>query len=255
MRSSLVDHPAQPIYDALCEHAESHSSLLLRLDGERAAAWIELRLGQICAATAPGILPTRKALRRRLLELLDDAIGCEACDEQALPAGAFELCPPLSPHALVRQHLRRVDDDAIVARYEALLELADLRPGPRQPPLWLLDSDEARVADALAAGAGSETLAQAWRGRRVDLLRLLALLDASRAITAHPVSPRSVDHAKRLLGINSGTLAPDVIRAAFRQAALRWHPDRHPDADEQRRATLAARFSVMSSAYRVLLDT
>jgi hypothetical protein len=59
--------------------------------------------------------------------------------------------------------------------------------------------------------------------------------------------------ALTLLGL-SGEPAPEAIRAAFRQLARRWHPDRHPDAGELTRAALCRRFAQISSAYRELLS-
>jgi hypothetical protein len=57
--------------------------------------------------------------------------------------------------------------------------------------------------------------------------------------------------ALALLGL-SGEPTVEAIRAAFRRLALRWHPDRHPDAGELTRAALCRRFAQISSAYREL---
>jgi DnaJ-domain-containing protein 1 len=56
-----------------------------------------------------------------------------------------------------------------------------------------------------------------------------------------------------LLGL-SGDPTPDAIRAAFRQLARRWHPDRHPDAGELTRAALCRRFAQIATAYRELMS-
>jgi hypothetical protein len=55
-----------------------------------------------------------------------------------------------------------------------------------------------------------------------------------------------------LLGL-SGDPAPEVIGAAFRQLARRWHPDRHPEAGELTRAALCRRFAQIAEAYRELI--
>lgn len=44
---------------------------------------------------------------------------------------------------------------------------------------------------------------------------------------------------------------PD-LRTAFRALALRFHPDRHPEADEAERAYLSGAFGRITQAYRVL---
>lgn len=71
---------------------------------------------------------------------------------------------------------------------------------------------------------------------------------AAREARAHDAGRQ---RALALLGL-SGEPTPEAIRAAFRQLALRWHPDRHPDAGELTRAALCRRFAQISSAYREL---
>lgn len=65
-----------------------------------------------------------------------------------------------------------------------------------------------------------------------------------------PDTPRA--RALRTLGL-SGEPGSDAVRAAFRQLARRWHPDRHPGASEQARAVLCQRFAQISGAYEQLI--
>jgi hypothetical protein len=65
-----------------------------------------------------------------------------------------------------------------------------------------------------------------------------------------PDTPRA--RALRTLGLN-GEPGADAVRAAFRQLARRWHPDRHPGASEQARALLCQRFAQISGAYEQLI--
>jgi hypothetical protein len=64
-----------------------------------------------------------------------------------------------------------------------------------------------------------------------------------------PDTPR--ERALRTLGL-SGQPDPDAVRAAFRQMARRWHPDRHPRVGEQTRAALCRRFVLIATAYEQL---
>jgi DnaJ-domain-containing protein 1 len=67
-----------------------------------------------------------------------------------------------------------------------------------------------------------------------------------------PVSEDPRERALRTLGL-SGKPAPDAVRAAFRQMALRWHPDRYPNAGEQTHRALCRRFAQIATAYEQLM--
>jgi DnaJ-like protein len=60
------------------------------------------------------------------------------------------------------------------------------------------------------------------------------------------------ERALRTLGL-SGQPDHDAVRAAFRQLARRWHPDRHPSVGEQTRAALCRRFVAIATAYEHLM--
>jgi len=63
-------------------------------------------------------------------------------------------------------------------------------------------------------------------------------------------TPRA--RALRTLGLQ-GNPGADTVRAAFRQLARQWHPDRHPGANEPTRAALCQRFAQISGAYSTLI--
>ena len=49
------------------------------------------------------------------------------------------------------------------------------------------------------------------------------------------------------------SFTPDTLKQAFRQLALRYHPDRHPGCTDRERRRLAATFASVHDAYRTLL--
>ena len=62
----------------------------------------------------------------------------------------------------------------------------------------------------------------------------------------------SRDRALSRLGLSTDA-TPEHVRAAFRQLARRWHPDRHPAAGDRTRAALCRRFAEISAAYQELM--
>jgi DnaJ-like protein len=69
---------------------------------------------------------------------------------------------------------------------------------------------------------------------------------------ASPASDTPHERALRTLGL-SGQPDHDAVRAAFRQLARRWHPDRHPSVGELTRAALCRRFVAIATAYEHLM--
>jgi len=53
----------------------------------------------------------------------------------------------------------------------------------------------------------------------------------------------------KLLGLESGTKDEDLLKKAYRKAALRWHPDKNPDNKKESEAM----FKKISEAYSILL--
>jgi len=67
-----------------------------------------------------------------------------------------------------------------------------------------------------------------------------------------PAREASRDRALSRLGLTAEA-TPEQLRAAFRQLARRWHPDRHPAAGDRTRAALCRRFAEISAAYQELM--
>ncbi|KAG8457720.1 hypothetical protein KFE25_013226 [Diacronema lutheri] len=78
-------------------------------------------------------------------------------------------------------------------------------------------------------------------------LALLLLLGCAAGRTASPYDA---------LGLSArGRQATDAeVRAAYKKAALRYHPDRHSTADAPRKAAAEAKFKEAAAAYEVLSD-
>jgi len=67
-----------------------------------------------------------------------------------------------------------------------------------------------------------------------------------------PERQTSRDRALSRLGLTADA-SLEQVRAAFRQLARRWHPDRHPAAGDRTRAALCRRFAEISAAYQELM--
>ena len=52
----------------------------------------------------------------------------------------------------------------------------------------------------------------------------------------------------------SAGASTDELRKAYRRAALRWHPDKHAQADGAHQAEAAERFKQVQAAWAVLSD-
>jgi hypothetical protein len=67
-----------------------------------------------------------------------------------------------------------------------------------------------------------------------------------------PFPPSPTVLAARVLGVDPGAELADIKRA-FRKLAKDYHPDLHPEASEDERRTLEARFAEVTAAYRALV--
>ena len=54
-----------------------------------------------------------------------------------------------------------------------------------------------------------------------------------------------------ILGVSMG-FTPDELKRAHRMAALQWHPDRHLNASDAKRADAEAKFKEVEEAYTTL---
>jgi hypothetical protein len=147
------------------------------------------------------------------------------------------LVPSRGRHASEHWTHEGADRAELLERLEALYQLTRARlsfrvMGPRPPrtPLPLGPSDflHGRRRSRDAAGTPPPPSAAA----------------------PPPETPRA--RALRTLGLR-GEPGVDTVRAAFRQLARRWHPDRHPGASERARAVLCRRFAQISGAYEQLI--
>lgn len=154
--------------------------------------------------------------------------------------------------------------------------------GSRQHVIYLRDG---LIADVESARAAPATGPEPGRRERLEQLEALFELERARlsfrvmgqraAQMPQPFEPPEFLHGRRrrrdtehkreavaqtatsreralaLLGL-SGEPSSEEIRGAFRQLALRWHPDRHPDAGELTRAALCRRFAQIAAAYQEL---
>jgi DnaJ-domain-containing protein 1 len=67
-----------------------------------------------------------------------------------------------------------------------------------------------------------------------------------------PRFPGPHENAARVLGVPPGADAAEIKRA-YRKLAKDYHPDLHPEASDDERRTLQARFAEVTAAYRALV--
>jgi len=153
------------------------------------------------------------------------------------------------PLAARRAAERWTEDDPrrgeLLARLEALFELESARlsfrvMGPRLPqaprPLGPREFLHGRRRSRDGAGAAPSS----------------APPRQERPAPEQPPPDGSRARALQTLGL-AGEPGVDAVRAAFRQLARRWHPDRHPGANELTRAALCRRFAQITGAYEALI--
>jgi hypothetical protein len=163
-------------------------------------------------------------------------VWCEGLIHHVDTTRRASLVPSRGRHASAHWTHEGADRAELLERLEALFQLTRARlsfrvMGPRPPrsPLPLGPSDF-------------------LHGRRRS--RDVAGSPPPPPAAPPPETPRA--RALRTLGLR-GEPGVDTVRAAFRQLARRWHPDRHPGASEQARAVLCRRFAQISGAYEQLI--
>jgi hypothetical protein len=188
----------------------------------------------------------------------------------AIAGGRYRLGPPADrapaaggrPVALAPWARRHVEAavNAISARALAG-ELAGARIRLRRdllPEPAMLDATDRRVLGALASPRRLDEVerdAGAPRFRLLAFLHFLRVVGAAELVGVASARPRPADDGAepwRRLGLEPGA-DPDAIRRAYLRLARALHPDRHPDAEEDRRRDLAARFAEVTEAYRRLV--
>jgi hypothetical protein len=140
----------------------------------------------------------------------------------------FRVSPTIVGSALRRQ---------IDARLSAIEELIDARVAFRvavRQPRWALQSAPLDPREFL-------------HGRRRARER-----GAGRRAHGDAPPPKAESSAWRVLGVAPGTDVAEIKRA-YRRLARTVHPDLHPQATDEERRALEARFVVINDAYRALV--
>jgi hypothetical protein len=162
-------------------------------------------------------------LRRSLLR----AIASRRLHGEVL-VNEFHVSPTVVGSALRRQ---------IVARLSTIEELADARVAFRvavRQPRWALQGAPLDPREFL-------------HGRRRARERT-----ARSQVNDVPTPAGDEPSAWRVLGVPRGTEVAEIKRA-YRRLARTVHPDLHPDATDDQRRALEARFVVITEAYRALV--
>jgi len=145
----------------------------------------------------------------------------------------FQVSPSVVGNALRRQ---------LLLRLEALEQLLDARVCFRvaiRPPRGSLVSWMPRCVDRASSYVGPGPHAF-LRGRK-----------RARERGAHAFSPAAPASAWSTLGVQPGVEIAEIKRA-YRRLARSLHPDLHPQATEEQRRVLAAKFAEVTDAYRIL---
>jgi hypothetical protein len=145
----------------------------------------------------------------------------------------FQVSPSVVGNALRRQ---------LLLRLEAIEQLPDARVCFRvavRPPRGSLAGWAPRRVDRATSYAGPGPHAFLHGRRR------------ARERAAPVPSPGAPSSAWRILGVAQGAEMAEIKRA-YRRLARSLHPDLHPEATEEQRRDLAAKFSEVTDAYRVL---
>jgi len=148
--------------------------------------------------------------------------------------GEFHVSPVVVGRALRRQ---------LAARLQALEELADARVCFRvavRPPRGALHGRPSSSPTSEPPWNAPLGPSDFLHGRR----RARERGDA-------PIAPVVHSNAWQALGLAPGAEESEIKRA-YRRLARAVHPDLHPDATDGERRVLAARFSALTEAYRVL---
>jgi DnaJ-domain-containing protein 1 len=176
---------------------------------------------------------------RSLLKL--DAWSELHFDSSARPT-KWGACPPFHPAAVVRNHVdaRGIDADGWRNRVgDGRIQLT------QTPHSSCLGNDERPLVAFLSRARTVEEIDGVTVCPRERAARLLGFLDAVAAVSYDWTGVRSpyaalglADHAPQ-----------DDVRRAFRRLALELHPDRHPNASPDEKASMAARFVEVNGAY------
>lgn len=214
---------------------------------------IHLSRGLVVAVELDGPVPSLAEELRRDGSVADDvlkrsllrAIASRRLHGEVLVRD-FKLSPTLIDSALRRQLLtrlgviERLSDAQLLFRVTVRPPRGALLDDPLRPPEFL--SGRRRTRDR-ASGTGA-TPPPTPAARRTTPRTETHLSDPR-------VDPRQLA-ALRVLGVPLGS-DTTAIKRAYRQLARNYHPDLHPQASDDERRRLAARFVEVTAAYQTLV--
>jgi hypothetical protein len=213
-------------------HRASSTGTLELVEDRGRSHRVHLAQGLVVAVELDGAAPSLAEMLRRERAADDDVLRrslLRAMTSRRLHGEVlvqeFRIAPSVVGDALRRQ---------VLARLGALDKLSD-----------------ARVSFRVAVRTPRGALSAAPLGPMEFLVgRRRARARAEERPEPMP-APRD-DSAWRLLGVAPGTDAAEIKRA-YRRLARTVHPDLHPEATDEERRALEARFSEITQAYRTLV--
>lgn len=206
------------------------------------ASRLELERGFVHGLANVERRPRGEEMLERLLGKLGDAATARFVPRP--PGGPIvgNRVTPFHPARIVRDHVEKLEPSPL----PSFIETARLRL-LYTPHASCLEFDESRVVSTLASVPRrfDELAAISPPVRLARLVRFLA------AVNALAVEDSAIAAAFAELGLAEGAPLDDIKRA-YRQLALRVHPDANLDADPATLRDLEARFHRINTAYRRL---
>jgi DnaJ-domain-containing protein 1 len=229
----------------------------MQLPGRLRATTLGDLLGTLHRARATGTLElTCDAGRTHRVHLTQGNIAAVELDGASVPLAELLRAEGALDGETLRRSLlramasRRRVGEVLVADFRLAPEVVDA--ALRKQILAKLDALErlvdARVAYRVTLRPPPEALVDAPLGPEQFLAGRRRARDARAARRPDDGTQR----ARALLGVEDGADLTEV-RAAFRRLVRAYHPDLHPNATEEQRAALSARFAEVHAAYRALV--
>lgn len=230
--------------------ARGESGIWQVVQGDDPPRRLDLRDGEVHAIDAGSEAPVTPAAQLRYLLRLRGRSEFVAGESLSLR----HAVAPFRPDVSIRQHI-----DAQQIPHEALRhslgseQIAVILP----PHSSALHGEEQAIVTYLReVRSVPELLSEGARSQRWSPLRALRLLVVLDALGSLVVGGASGAIAEALLLLN---VAPEAtveeIKQAYRRLAHAHHPDRHAQADAQTQRAHSTRFSELTTAYRLLLQS
>lgn len=229
----------------------------MQLPGRLRATTLGDLLGTLHRARSTGTLElTCDAGRTHRVHLTQGNVAAVELDGASVPLAELLRAEGALDGETLRRSLlramasRRRVGEVLVADFRLAPEVVDA--ALRKQILAKLDALErlvdARVAYRVTLRPPPEALVDAPLGPEQFLSGRRRARDARAARRPDDGARR----ARALLGVDDGADLTEV-RAAFRRLVRACHPDLHPNATEEQRAALSARFAEVHAAYRALV--